>query len=205
MRHRTLDRGLLDSHFAVALLLVLMGHIGNGNFAYWRQGGLTEVLELLLIEVRNCLDRALAMMAVAILQSVAQSMHDLRHKPQRCGRFPTFGHSRSCQPRRGEVRAVRMPCLTRSIHHSSLFSYIVSWVLPVSGTSQHGCGKYHVAESLEREARPPREQERDLNASKPTKEIDQRSHGEDVAKAASRNSTLDHLWRNHAGSTLGLV
>jgi hypothetical protein len=27
-----------------------------------------------------------------------------------------------------------MPYLTRSVHRSSLFSYIVSWVLPVSGT-----------------------------------------------------------------------
>ena len=134
VRHRTPGRGLLDSRFGVALLLVLMDRIGSGNFAYWRRGGLTEEQGLLLIEARKCLDHALGMMTEANQRSVAQSMHGLRHKPKRCDRFPTFDHSRSWQLRREELRAVQLPCLNRSVHHSSLFSYIVSWVLPVSGT-----------------------------------------------------------------------
>ena len=185
VQRRTQGRGSPDSHFVVALQLVLMGHIGIGNFAYLGSKGLTEGPGPPLRRGRNCLDPGLVMMAEPSLQSVAQSMHGLRHKQMRCGQFPTFDHSRSCQPRREELRAVQMPCPTRSVHHSSLFSYIVSRVLPVSGTSQHGCGKYHVAESLEREARAPRKQERDLNASKPNKEVDQRSHGENVVKTAS--------------------
>ena len=162
-----------------------MDRIGIGNFAYWGSRAMVELRGPPLRRERNCLDLGPAMAAEANLQFVARSMHGQRRKQQRCGQFPTYGHSRSCQPRPGALRAVQMPCSTRTVHHSSLFSYIVSWVLPVSGTSQHGCGNYHVAESLEREARPPPEQERDLNASNPTKEIDQRSHGEDVAKAAS--------------------
>ena len=70
--------------------------------------------------------------------------------------------------------------------------------LPVSGTINLRCGTYHVAESLEREARAPRNQQRDLNASTQAPKTDARRHGQNVTKATRRDRTDDLMWRDHA-------